>query len=148
MKRYTIYTDGSCLKNPGGEGGIGAVIVAEGLYHEIAEGFLAPTTCNQMEIMVAIRALEFLSEPAQVMLHSDSKLLVKTMSQNWKRKKNLGLWEMLDRTCLNHTIKWKWVKGHAGNEYNEVSDRLAQEAAISVRDYIQFHTGSRLPNPH
>jgi ribonuclease HI len=80
MKEYSIYTDGSCLKNPEGAGGIGAVIVADGFYHEIAEGFLARTTCNQMEIMAAVRALEFLTEPAQVKLHSDSKLLVKTMS--------------------------------------------------------------------
>ena len=116
QKGITIYTDGSYLKNPGGEGGIGAVIIGEDFYKEISEGYLAPTTNNQMEIMAAVRALEFLTEPSQVKLYSDSKLLVKTMARGWRRNKNLELWEMLDKASTGHTIKWKWLPGHSGIE--------------------------------
>jgi ribonuclease HI len=146
-KGITIYTDGSCLKNPGGAGGIGAVIIGDGYYHEISEGFAARTTCNQMEIMAAVRALEFLKEPTQVKLYSDSKLLIKTMSGKWKSKKNLKLWEMLKKACAIHSIKWKWIPGHNGIKYNEVCDRLALAAAICVRDSNQSKATSRLPEP-
>ena len=147
MKRYTIYTDGSCLKNPGGEGGVGAVIYGEGTKKEYSKGFKAPTTNNQMEIMAAIFALDSLSEPSQVVLHSDSTLVVGTMSRNWKRMKNKGLWELLDKASELHSVEWRWVKGHMGNRGNERCDQLARYAATVVRDSNRPGIGAKLPDP-
>jgi ribonuclease HI len=146
MKKYTIYTDGSCLKNPGGEGGVAAVIIGDRYFNEVSGGYVAPTTCNQMEIMAAVAGLETLREPSEVTLISDSQYLVNTMSRGWKRKKNRPYWAKLDAMASKHLITWKWVKGHNGNHYNERCDHLANQAAIAAK-FPEINQGTQiLPN--
>lgn len=97
-----------------------------------------------MEIMAAIAGLEALKEPCQVTLYSDSQYLVNAMTKGWmqgwknngwaKKKKseklkNVDLWKRMDQAIVEHDIDWQWVKGHAGNKYNEICDQLATEAA-------------------
>lgn len=145
MKHYQIFTDGSCLKNPGGAGGIGAVIITDGYYEEVSCGFEAPTTNNQMEMYAAIIALESLPERSKVTLISDSQYLINTMSKGWKKKKNLTHWNRLDSVARNHSINWKWVKGHNGNKYNELCDHLAMQAALSAQS--PAHAGNLMTLP-
>lgn len=138
MKKVYIYTDGSCRKNPG-PGGWGAILVYEGKEKEMSGGE-AETTNNRMELMGAISALSALKEPCEVVLTSDSKYLVDGITKGWAKswrergwKKSDGkaalnpeLWGELLRLVEIHSVKFIWVKGHAGHEYNERCDKLAQ----------------------
>lgn len=141
MKRVTIYTDGACIGNPG-PGGYGAVIMFKQHRKEISSGF-RKTTNNRMEILAAIRALETLTEPCEVTVHSDSAYLVNAMmqgwaerwkAQGWKRGKqgkaaNPDLWEILLNLAGMHRVTFKWVPGHKGIPENERCDALANAAA-------------------
>ena len=128
-----IYTDGSCLKNPGGPGGWAAIVVDGDSYEELAGG--APrTTNNRMEIMAAIEGLMATRKNASVTIHSDSEYLVNTMTRNWKRRKNLDLWERLDPLVADRKVEWRWVRGHSGHPGNEMADRLAVETAKEFAD--------------
>ena len=141
MKCVTIYTDGACIGNPG-PGGYGAVIIFKQHRKEISSGF-RKTTNNRMEILAAIRALETLTEPCEVTLHSDSAYLVNAMmqgwaerwkAQGWKRGKqgkaaNPDLWEILLNLTGMHRVTFKWVPGHKGISENERCDALANAAA-------------------
>jgi ribonuclease HI len=126
----SIWTDGSCLGNPGPGGwayvrqdGEGALAVASGGEPE--------TTNNRMEIRAAIEALKALpNRQMPVALYSDSQLLVRTMTERWKRQANLDLWEQLDRVAAGLDIAWRWVRGHSGQPENERCNRLAETAAI------------------
>ncbi|MCZ6765056.1 MAG: ribonuclease HI [Alphaproteobacteria bacterium] len=135
-----VYTDGSCLGNPG-PGGWGVVLRWRHETKELAGGE-AETTNNRMELMAAIRALEALKRPTQVALHTDSKYLrggITEWIHNWKKNgwrtaakkpvKNADLWQRLEAALADHEIEWIWVKGHAGDPGNEHADRLATEAA-------------------
>jgi ribonuclease HI len=82
-----------------------------------------------MEMMAAIEALKILTPSQSVILHSDSQLLIKTMTLGWKRKKNQDLWAELDQLAVIHRITWQWVRGHNGHPENEACDSLAQRAA-------------------
>ncbi|RMG11570.1 MAG: ribonuclease HI [Planctomycetota bacterium] len=136
MGLVEIWTDGSCLGNPG-PGGWAAVL----RYGERAEkelvGSEPQTTNNRMELMAAIRALEALTRPCSVRLHSDSNYVVKGMTEwiagwkrrGWKKVLNRDLWERLDRAAAPHRVEWVWVRGHAGDPMNERVDRLAVDAA-------------------
>jgi ribonuclease HI len=100
------------------------------------------TTNNRMELRAAIAALELLSEPCEVELHSDSKYLIDAIQQKWidgwKRRgwrtagkqavKNQDLWQILTEAMAPHRIHWHWVKGHAGHRENERCDQLANQA--------------------
>ena len=86
-----------------------------------------------MELMAAVQALSALSDSRSVALYSDSQLLIKTMTLEWKRKKNQDLWAELDRLCALRRIMWQWVRGHDGHTENERCDRLAQQAARTAR---------------
>lgn len=135
--KVAIWTDGACSGNPG-PGGWGAIL----RYGEKAKelnGGEALTTNNRMELLGAINALEALSRPCEVELHTDSQYLrngVLTWMHNWKRNgwrtadkkpvKNEDLWKRLDEAKQRHEIDWRWVKGHAGNELNERADELAR----------------------
>lgn len=140
-----IYTDGACSGNPG-KGGYGAVLryqKSDGNYasKELSEGFLN-TTNNRMELLAPIVALESLKKPCKVTLTSDSKYLIDAIekkwleswqSKNWKTAgkkpvKNIDLWKRLISAMDKHEVKFVWVKGHAGHEYNEICDRLAVNA--------------------
>lgn len=146
LKNVKIFSDGSCLKNPGGPGGYGIVLQYRGEEREFSDGFHS-TTNNRMEMMGALIGLERLKYPCNVILHSDSQYLKNGMTQWmkwWKRNgwmtsdkkpvKNVDLWKRLDEAASRHNVRWKWVKGHAGHRENEICDRLAKIAAFSAAD--------------
>jgi ribonuclease HI len=133
-----IWTDGACSGNPG-PGGWGALLVS-GAHEKTLCGGDANTTNNRMEMLAAIRALEALKRPSTVDLHTDSAYLrngITTWLKNWKARgwktadkkpvKNVELWQELEEVMARHTVRWHWVKGHAGNEGNERADELARE---------------------
>jgi|TARA_B100001179_G_scaffold139265_1_gene100457 ribonuclease HI len=138
-----IYTDGSCLGNPG-NGGWAAIINDQDKITKIS-GNKKNTTNNQMELMAAIEALKKIPTEQEVQLYTDSKYVkmgitewIKKWSQNnWKtsskqKVKNLELWKELNIISKKHKIKWFWVKSHAGNPSNEEVDVLAKKAANLV----------------
>ncbi|EEX5959928.1 ribonuclease HI [Escherichia coli] len=146
LKTVKIFSDGSCLKNPGGPGGYGIVLQYRGEEREFSDGFHS-TTNNRMEMMGALIGLERLKYPCNVIIHSDSQYLKNGMTQWmkwWKRNgwmtsdkkpvKNVDLWKRLDEAASRHNVRWKWVKGHAGHRENEICDRLAKIAALSAAD--------------
>jgi len=137
--KVEIWTDGGCKGNPG-PGGWGAILKYGDKVKEL-KGGEAHTTNNRMELMAAISALEALTRPCQVVLHTDSQYVRQGVTgwiKNWKRNgwrtadkkpvKNEELWRRLDEVSEPHTIDWRWVKGHAGNPMNERADVLAGEA--------------------
>ena len=140
MKKIEIYTDGSCLGNPG-PGGYGAVLIFNKHRKELAEGYKR-TTNNRMEMLACIKGLEQLSEPCSVDLTTDSQYVRQGITQwihNWKKRgwktaakapvKNVDLWKALDSAQEKHNVTWHWVKGHSGHPENERCDDLAREAA-------------------
>ena len=121
-----VYTDGSCLGNPG-PGGWGAIVLDSDATRLLSGGDPA-TTNNRMELTAAIKGIEAVPAGAPVAVHSDSEYLVKTMTKGWKRRVNHDLWERLDALERSHKVTWEWVRGHAGNPLNEEADRLAAAA--------------------
>ena len=135
-----IYTDGSCIGNPG-KGGWAAIIINNN-NKKIISGRKKNTTNNQMELMAAIEALKKIPKDQEVQMYTDSKYVkmgitewIKKWSQNdWKtsskqRVKNIELWKELNDISKKHKIEWHWVKAHAGNPNNEEVDELAKKAA-------------------
>ena len=135
-----IYTDGSCLENPG-NGGWAAIIFMNN-EKIIISGCKKNTTNNQMELMAAIEALKKIPKDQEVQMFTDSKYVkmgitewIKKWSQNnWKtsskqKVKNIELWKELNDISKKHKIEWHWVKAHAGNPNNEEVDELAKKAA-------------------
>jgi|TARA_Y100000815_G_scaffold81684_1_gene70748 ribonuclease HI len=135
-----IYTDGSCLENPG-NGGWAAIIFMNN-EKIIISGCKKNTTNNQMELMAAIEALKKIPKDQEVQMYTDSKYVkmgitewIKKWSQNdWKtsskqKVKNIELWKELNDISKKHKIEWHWVKAHAGNPNNEEVDELAKKAA-------------------
>lgn len=142
MEDIVIYTDGGCHGNPG-PGGWGVVIIAEGSVRQLSGGE-ALTTNNRMELMAAINALSaimntprFLNMP--INLNIDSQYVkngITSWIKSWKANgwqtaakkpvKNQDLWIKLDELNNSLNVKWNWVKGHAGIEYNEICDQLCQ----------------------
>jgi ribonuclease HI len=139
MSRVSIYTDGAAKGNPG-NGGYGAVLLAGQYKKELSEGFVN-TTNNRMELLAVIAALEVLKNPGtDVTVYSDSKYVVDSVEKKWvfnwvrtnfKGKKNVDLWKRFLEIYPKHNVKFVWVKGHAGNLYNERCDQLAVAAAES-----------------
>ncbi|PSU32175.1 ribonuclease HI [Photobacterium lutimaris] len=141
-KQVEIFTDGSCLGNPG-PGGYGTVLRYKQHEKELNEGFFM-TTNNRMELLAAIVGLASLKEPCQVDLTTDSQYVRQGITQwihNWKKRgwktadkkpvKNADLWQRLDNETQRHQVSWHWVKGHAGHPENERCDELARTAAES-----------------
>jgi ribonuclease HI len=136
--QVTIYSDGSCLGNPG-RGGWAALIRSEG-GEQVLTGSEAESTNNRMELTAALRALEFLKQPSQVTFYTDSQYLRRGITEwlpgwearGWKRKAgklaNLELWQALAKAIQRHQIRWHWVKAHATNRDNQRVDRLAKQA--------------------
>ena len=120
-----IYTDGSCLGNPG-PGGWAAIIKEDGGKKRLA-GREDDTTNNRMEILAVIKGLQATPSHSEVTVFSDSQYVVNTMTRGWKRKANLDLWAALDMAVKERRITWKWVRGHAGNPGNEEADALANQ---------------------
>ena len=136
-----IYTDGSCLGNPG-KGGWAAIIFIDGKKIKI-KGSKNDTTNNQMELLAPIKALKKIPIGNKIEVYTDSKYLKMGITEwinlwkknGWKtaskkKVKNIELWKELDNLVKNHKIKWFWIKAHAGNSINEEVDLLAREAAI------------------
>lgn len=139
-----IHTDGACLGNPG-PGGWAALLRFRDRERELAGGE-ADTTNNRMELMGAIMALEALSRPCRVVLHTDSQYVrngIMTWLPNWTRRgwktaggapvKNRDLWERLDLAARRHAVDWRWVRGHSGDPGNERVDLLARAQAELLR---------------
>ena len=128
-----IYTDGSCLGNPG-PGGWGALVLKTTGDVLRLSGGEPSTTNNRMELMAAIQGLEATTAGSSVALYSDSCYLVNTMTRNWKRRVNHDLWERLDSLVGQREVNWHWVRGHAGDPFNEAADRLAVSAMKAAAD--------------
>ena len=127
ISALNIYTDGSCSDNPG-PGGWAAIVLSDNDEPLRLSGHDPKTTNNRMELTAAIKGLEAAPPGSEVTLFSDSEYLVKTMTRNWKRNVNKDLWEQLDSLSASRQVAWKWVRGHAGNNWNEEADRLAVSA--------------------
>ncbi len=147
LKQITLYTDGSCLGNPG-PGGYAAVLIYKQHRKELAQGYEL-TTNNRMELMAAIAGLQSLSEPCQVKLTTDSQYVRQGITQwihGWKKKgwktanrepvKNVDLWLQLDSEIQRHDVEWFWVKGHSGHPENERCDELARNAALAADSHL------------
>lgn len=141
LPQVEIYTDGSCLNNPG-PGGYGVVILNNNARQELSGGF-RKTTNNRMEILAVIIGLKALKQPHQVTIYTDSQYVVNAMTKGWAKKwqmnnwqrnpkekaKNPDLWQELLRLSTQHQVNFTWVRGHSGNVENERCDRLAFSAA-------------------
>ena len=152
----TIYTDGSSRGNPG-HGGYGVILMSGTLKKELSGGFRM-TTNNRMELLAVIMGLEALKKPGmEVVVYSDSKYIVDAVEKGWLRKwiatrfaggkKNQDLWMRYDRVARQHKVKFKWVKGHADNPYNNRCDELATAAADGTNladdvGYVQENKGA------
>ena len=137
-----IYTDGSCLGNPG-NGGWAAIIIKDGKKTKI-KGSRKNTTNNQMELLAPIQALKKIPKGGKVQIFTDSKYVKSGITEwihNWKKNgwktaskqpvKNKDLWTELDQMTNEFQIKWSWVKGHSTDVLNNEVDLIAREAANS-----------------
>ncbi len=146
MKKITIYTDGACSGNPG-PGGYGAVLIYNDNFKELA-GYEPQTTNQRMELLAAAVALKALKEPCEVVLYSDSAYLINAFNNSWLNNwqkngwlnskkqpvENQDLWQLLLIESRRHRINWQKVKGHAGDKYNEICDKLARQAIVDNRN--------------
>ncbi|MCY4656182.1 MAG: ribonuclease HI [Gammaproteobacteria bacterium] len=142
--KYTIYTDGACINNPGPGGWAALIRTEEG--EKVIQGGAPETTNNRMEMMAVIEALKGLDANAEVQLFSDSKYVVNGITQwlpNWKKNrwqtssgssvKNHDLWRQLDSQNSRLQVRWNWVKAHSGHPENELVDQKAQEYAQRLK---------------
>lgn len=135
-----LYTDGAASGNPG-PGGYGVVLICGEHRKEFSGGF-ALTTNNRMELLALIKGLEAIRwKGADVRVFSDSTYVIKTITQNWKRKKNTDLWERFDRLKGNFNLTYNWIRGHSGHPENERCDRLAVEAYSSCKALLPKDEG-------
>ena len=137
-----IYTDGSCLGNPG-NGGWAAIIIDDNKKIQI-KGSKKDTTNNQMELLAPIKALKKIPKGSNVQIFTDSKYVKSGITQwihNWKKNgwktannqpvKNKELWTELDDLTYEFKIKWSWVKSHSNNALNNEVDLIARKEASS-----------------
>ena len=125
-----LYTDGSCIGNPG-PGGWASIIIINDIKTTLS-GSDEETTNNKMEITAVIKGLEQFPENSSVKIFTDSEYVINTMTKNWKRNTNLDLWNRLDSLVINRTIEWNWVKGHSGNKLNDEADLIANGEAKKI----------------
>ena len=144
LKQIIIYTDGSCLYNPG-PGGWACVLIYNGIEKRLA-GAEHNTTNNRMEITAVIKALEALKEKCECYIHSDSNYVINTFNNNWlqdwknknwknSQKKdvlNRDLWETLSNLVDYHVVHFIKVKGHSDDEYNNICDKMARDCASKL----------------
>ena len=139
-----IWTDGSCLGNPGPGGW--AFIATDGKNIAQRSGGEKDTTNNRMELMAVLRALTAAHRHSEVEIHTDSQYVkngMQTWIKNWRKNnwrtadkkpvKNQDLWQPLDEIASKMKIHWIWVRGHNGNELNEMCDELARTAAMNLK---------------
>ena len=129
-----IYTDGSSLGNPG-PSGWGAIILEEDDI-EISEIILCgnekKSTNNRMELNAVIESIDFVNEK-EIKIYTDSKYVINCAKGIWKIKKNIDLWNIYKKVSKNKKIEYVWVKGHNGNKYNEIVDKIAKEEANKIK---------------
>jgi len=139
LPRVEIWTDGGCKPNPG-PGGWAAILRFGAAEKELSGGEGA-TTNNRMELTAAAAALEALTKPCDVVLHTDSQYVQNGITRwhtGWVRKNwrnaagdpvaNMDLWRRLLAAAAQHKVDWKWVRGHSGDVMNERADVLATQA--------------------
>lgn len=139
-----IWTDGSCLGNPGPGGW--AFVATDGKNTAERSGGETNTTNNRMELMAVIRALTAARKHSEIEIHTDSQYVKNGMQSwisNWKKNnwktadkkpvKNQDLWKKLDELATSIKIHWVWVRGHNGEEINERCDELARSAAEKLK---------------
>lgn len=148
MNTVHLFTDGSCLGNPGA-GGWAAVLSTEingkNYYKEVTGGFKEATN-QQMEILAAIHGLSAITKRSNVVLYTDSRYLIDGITKwikDWEKRNwataagkpvaNKALWQALQEVVKLHEIEWVWVKGHSGVGGNETADRLARKAAMEYK---------------
>ena len=137
--KVDIFTDGACRGNPGPGGWAALLRYAD--TEKMFSGAQEQTTNNRMELMAAIEGLEQLKKPMDVVLTTDSQYVKDGITKwidGWKKKgwitsqkkpvKNVDLWKRLDAAVANHSVEWKWVKGHSGHTENEMVDQAANIA--------------------
>lgn len=139
QQKVEIYTDGSCIGNPG-PGGWGAIILHDHKETKLSGGE-KQTTNNRMEMMAIIKALEWLHTHKltgeKIIIYSDSNLLVQSLTRGWKRKANTDLWRELDKLRGWLDIQWSWVKAHATDKYNNMVDGLALKEAVQMQKTLR-----------
>ena len=137
-KDITMYTDGASRGNPG-PGGYGVILISGDYRKELSQGYKL-TTNNRMELMAVIAGLKALKkEGMNVTVYSDSQYVVKAIEEGWLQtwiktnfkggKKNVDLWKEFHDLSKKHTVRFKWVRGHAANPLNNRCDELATAAA-------------------
>ena len=138
MKKITLYTDGSCIGNPG-PGGYAYILIYGDLKKEFS-GFEDNTTNNRMELTAVIKGLNQIKEPCEVTVYTDSAYVLNAFEQDWitnwqlkgwrtankKDVLNKDLWSQLLDAMSRHKVSWVKVKGHADNELNNRCDILAR----------------------
>jgi ribonuclease HI len=142
MKKVTIYTDGSCIGNPG-PGGFGTILRYKE-HEKVLTGSYKFTTNNRMELLAVITGLEALKEICDVTVYTDSQYVVNSLQKGWARGwqdkgwrkggkdvPNTDLWKRVLELCDKHKVTLKWVRGHNGNTDNERCDQLSNTAAVS-----------------
>lgn len=155
MADVVIHTDGACDVNPG-PGGWAAVVRHGERVREISGGAPA-TTNNRMELQAAIEALRLLKRPCTVELYTDSQYLRNGISEwlpGWKQRgwltaarkpvKNADLWRELDALASQHSISWRWLRGHSGHSDNERCDQLANEQVRRIKGAVPAVERARL----
>lgn len=137
MKTVRLYSDGSCLNNPG-VGAWACILEYNGHEREMSNYDLN-TTNNRMELMGVISGLEALKEPCRVEVYTDSSYVVNAFNKHWienwvksgiAKRKNGDLWQRLLNASSNHLVEYNWIKGHAGHPYNERCDKIANSLAM------------------
>lgn len=139
-KPWVIYTDGSCMKNPDGEGGWAYIILTPSGYPIKASGYSPKTTNQRMELMAVIQALHMIPDNDSARVYSDSKYAcdgINAWMHNWAKKDwvkadgnpvlNLDLWKVLYDLTRTRDVTMVWVQGHASNEFNNECDKMARE---------------------
>lgn len=137
MKTVRLYSDGSCLNNPG-VGAWACILEYNGHERELSNYDLN-TTNNRMELMGVISGLEALKEPCRVEVYTDSSYVVNAFNKHWienwvktgiAKRKNGDLWQRLLNASSDHLVEYNWIKGHAGHPYNERCDKIANSLAM------------------
>jgi ribonuclease HI len=161
MDKITIYTDGACEPNPGNGGWAAIILYKQGRKKKelVITGCVAETTNNRMEMTAVLEGLRRLKKPCSVTIYSDSKYVINGLGtwqkgkpvkdgwiigwqkRNWKRRDgpvlNKDIWQFLYEEVIKHdAVDLKFVKGHAGDHYNERCDVLAVEARLNGRPTI------------
>ncbi|NQY81773.1 MAG: ribonuclease HI [Alphaproteobacteria bacterium] len=143
MRKIEIYTDGACSGNPG-PGGWAAIILTDASPEELYGGEES-TTNNRMEMTAIIKALGQIPDTQHLTLYTDSSYVkdgITSWIKGWKKNgwktsqrksvKNQDLWQALDHETTRLAVDWRWVKGHAGNKWNERADSLARQGLLGA----------------